>query len=156
MTAALEGSEWSAVRPGRSLPPGKTRYPIYKRLGGPQGRSGQAENLGPHRDSIPDRPARQSLYRLSWWAHSIWQGRRIKHSINRHYSNLILLTNAWWRVLGGQWLESNMLMRNGTLKLAVVPQVEAKGSSFPWPPLEAALSISNVHFFLLNSFLRRS
>ena len=37
MTAALEGGEWSAARPGRTLPPGKTRYPFYRRLGGPQG-----------------------------------------------------------------------------------------------------------------------
>jgi len=34
MTAALEGSEWSAARPGRTLPLGKTRYPFYRRLGG--------------------------------------------------------------------------------------------------------------------------
>ena len=47
MTAALEGSEWSAARPGRTLPPGKIRYPLYRRLGGPQGRSGRAENLAP-------------------------------------------------------------------------------------------------------------
>jgi len=47
MTAALEGGEWSAARPGRTLPPGKTRYPLYMRLGGPQGRSGRAENLVP-------------------------------------------------------------------------------------------------------------
>ena len=45
MTAALEGGEWSAARPGRTLPPRKTRYPLYRRLGGPQGRSGLAENL---------------------------------------------------------------------------------------------------------------
>ena len=47
MTAALEGDEWSAARPGRTLPPGKTRFPFYRRLGGPQGRSGRAENLVP-------------------------------------------------------------------------------------------------------------
>ena len=47
MTAALEGSEWSAARTGRTLPPGKTRYPFYRRLGGPQGRSGRAEILVP-------------------------------------------------------------------------------------------------------------
>ena len=47
MTAALEGGEWSAARPGRTLPPGKVRYPFYRRLGGPQGRSGRAENLVP-------------------------------------------------------------------------------------------------------------
>ena len=47
MTVALEGGEWSAARPGRTLPPEKTRYPFYKRLGGPQGRSERAENLVP-------------------------------------------------------------------------------------------------------------
>jgi len=45
-TAALEGGEWSA-RPGRTLPPGKTRCPFYRMLCGPQGRSGRAENLVP-------------------------------------------------------------------------------------------------------------
>ena len=39
--------EGSASRPGRTLPPGKSRYPFYRRLGGPQGRSGRAENLAP-------------------------------------------------------------------------------------------------------------
>jgi len=47
MTAALEGGEWSAARPGRTLPPGKTRYPSHRRLGGPQGWSGRVENLVP-------------------------------------------------------------------------------------------------------------
>jgi len=47
MTAALEGGEWSAARPGRTLPPGKTRYLFYRRLGGHQDRSGRAENLVP-------------------------------------------------------------------------------------------------------------
>ena len=40
--AALEGGECSAARPGRTLPPGKTRYPLHRRLVGPQGRSGRA------------------------------------------------------------------------------------------------------------------
>ena len=47
MTAALEGGEWSAARPGLTLTPGATRYPLYRRLGGPQGRSGLTENLAP-------------------------------------------------------------------------------------------------------------
>ena len=47
MAAALEWGEWSAARPGRTLPPGKTRYPFYRRLGGPKGRFGRAENLIP-------------------------------------------------------------------------------------------------------------
>ena len=47
MTAAVEGGEWSAARPGRTLPPGKNWYPFYRGLGGLQGRSGRAENLVP-------------------------------------------------------------------------------------------------------------
>ena len=39
--------EWSETRPGRTLPPGRTRYSFYRRLGGPQGRCGRAENLVP-------------------------------------------------------------------------------------------------------------
>ena len=47
MTTALEGGEGSASRPGRSLLPGKTRYPLYRRLGGPQDRSGQVRKISP-------------------------------------------------------------------------------------------------------------
>ena len=47
MTTALQGGEWSASRPGRCLPPGKTRYPLYRRLGGAQGRSGQVRKISP-------------------------------------------------------------------------------------------------------------
>ena len=39
--------EWSAARPGRTLPPGKTQYPLYRRLDGHQGQSGRAANLVP-------------------------------------------------------------------------------------------------------------
>ena len=72
MTAALEGGEWSAAHPGRSLPPENTRYPLYRRLGGPQGRSGRAENLVP--TGIRSRtvqPVAQSLYLLSYPAHGL-------------------------------------------------------------------------------------
>jgi len=70
MTATLEGIEWSAARPGRTLPPGKTRYPFYMRLGGPQGRSGRAENFVPNGiRSQTVQPVAQSLYRLSHPAH---------------------------------------------------------------------------------------
>ena len=47
MTMALEGGEWSVSRPGRTLPPGKTQYPLYRSLGGPHSRSGWVENLAP-------------------------------------------------------------------------------------------------------------
>jgi len=66
MTAALEGGEWSAARPGRTLPPGKTRYLFYRRLGGPQGRSGRAENLIP--TGIRSRTAQPAVSRYTDWA----------------------------------------------------------------------------------------
>ena len=47
MTTALEGGEGPASRPGRFLYPGKTRYALYRRLGGPQGRSGQVRKISP-------------------------------------------------------------------------------------------------------------
>jgi hypothetical protein len=37
----------SESRPARILPPGKTRYPLYRRLGGSQGRSGQVQKVSP-------------------------------------------------------------------------------------------------------------
>ena len=46
MTTTLEGGEGSVSHPGLSLPLGKTRYPLYRRLGGPPGWTG-AENLAP-------------------------------------------------------------------------------------------------------------
>jgi hypothetical protein len=51
-----------------ALPPGKTRYPLYRRLGGPQTRSGQVWKTSPPAGiRFPDRPARsESLYRLSY------------------------------------------------------------------------------------------
>jgi len=68
MTAALEGGKLSAARPGCTLPPGKSRYLLYRRLGGPQGRSRRTENIVPYRDSIPDRPARSPATgpKLEW------------------------------------------------------------------------------------------
>jgi len=49
-------------RLGRSLAPGNTRYPLYRRLGGPQVPSGQVRKISlSHRDSMPDRPARSSV-----------------------------------------------------------------------------------------------
>ena len=72
MTAALEVGEWSAARPGRTLPPGMTRYLLYRRLGGLQGRSGQAEILAPPGfEPRTAQPVAQSLYRLSYPAHSL-------------------------------------------------------------------------------------
>ena len=70
ITAELEGGEWSAARPGRTLPPGKDRIPILQEAGWALVPVWTGVKSRPHRDSIPDRPARsESLYRLSYPAH---------------------------------------------------------------------------------------
>ena len=66
MTAALEEGEASAARPCRTLPPEKTRYPSYRRLGGPQGRSGRAEYLVP--TGIQSRTVQPVVGRYTDWA----------------------------------------------------------------------------------------
>ena len=58
--------EWSAARPDRTLPPGKTQYPFHRRLGGPQGRSGRAENLVA--TGIRSRTVRPVVSRYTDWA----------------------------------------------------------------------------------------
>jgi len=70
MTAALEGGEWSAARPGRTLPPEKDPVPILQEPGWALGPVWTGGKSRPYWDSIPDRPAlAQSLYRLSYRAH---------------------------------------------------------------------------------------
>ena len=38
---------WSTPRPGRLTPGKETRYQFYRRLGGPQGRSGRVQKISP-------------------------------------------------------------------------------------------------------------
>ena len=66
MTPALKMRVGGQRHAPAALPPGKTRYPLYWRLGGPQGRSGRVRKiLPPTGIRSPDRPARsESLYRL--------------------------------------------------------------------------------------------
>jgi hypothetical protein len=53
MTTVLEGGEGSASGPGRSLPPGMSRYPLYRRMGGPQGWPGQVRKISPQPEFDP-------------------------------------------------------------------------------------------------------
>jgi len=66
-TSALGGVGGQRHAPA-VLPPGKTRYPLCKRLDEPRGRSGQVRKISPHTEiRSTDRPARsESLYRLSY------------------------------------------------------------------------------------------
>ena len=71
--------EWSASRPGCSLPPGKDSVPIVQGAGrGPGSVWTGAKNLAPTGIRSLDRPARnQSLYRLRYTAHET-RGAHIK------------------------------------------------------------------------------
>jgi hypothetical protein len=69
LTSALEGGEGSAPRPGRTLPPGKTRYLLYRRLGGPQGQSGLVRKISPPPGFDPRTVQLVGSYRLRYPAH---------------------------------------------------------------------------------------
>jgi len=106
MTAALEGGEWSAARPGHTLLPRKIRYPLYMKLGGPQSRPGRAENLAPTdiRSRTVHRCTSVSNLFISEW-HSTCFGRSFRPSSavqdctysNKHLSNkcLLLYVQSW-------------------------------------------------------------
>ena len=72
MTAVLEGGEWSAAHAGRNLPLGKTRYPLYRKLSGPQGRYWRAENRTP--PGLNPRTVQSVISRCTVWAtrHTSW------------------------------------------------------------------------------------
>jgi len=55
-----------STTPRRHFTPGETRYPFYRRLGGPQGRSGQTENLVP--TGIRSRTVQPVASRYTDWA----------------------------------------------------------------------------------------
>ena len=53
MTTALDGGEGISVTPRPLFTPGKTRYPMYRRQGGSQGRSGQVRKISLQRGFDP-------------------------------------------------------------------------------------------------------
>ena len=103
--------EWSAVRPGSILPPGKTRYPFYRRLGGPQGRSGRAENLVPTGIFLKLNPSfihcvlciTEFWTNVTWYMYWVFLGVRvagvIPHYVRLNTSSVLCLC---WRT--GGWL----------------------------------------------------
>jgi hypothetical protein len=71
-----------------ALPPGMTRYPLNRNLGGPQGRSGRVlKTSPPPRFRSPDRPARSELlYRLRYLAHAMSQYVTILRQLRELYT----------------------------------------------------------------------
>ena len=53
LTSALDGGGWLKPRPGRCTHGKETRYSLYRRLDGPQGRSRQVRKISPRRGFDP-------------------------------------------------------------------------------------------------------
>ena len=114
MTAALEGVSGQQHVPAALYPREKTRYPFYRRLGGPQGRSGRGENLVPHRNSIPDRPARsQSLNRLSYPVHILFPYAGLLTGLYTVTRNIYIYTYFWQK---SKFSEVDMILKTNGLK----------------------------------------
>ena len=60
LTLALDGVVGQRHAPA-AIPPAKTRYPLYRRLGGPQGRSGRVRKISPPRGFDPGPSSRQRV-----------------------------------------------------------------------------------------------
>jgi len=79
--------EWSAARPSRTLYPGKTRYPFYRRMGELQGRSGRAEYLVP--TGILSQTVQPVVSRYTDWATGPTHKIYISSNNDRHcYSDI--------------------------------------------------------------------
>jgi hypothetical protein len=87
LTSALDGVGGQRHAPA-ALPPGKTWYPLYRRLGRPQDRSGQVRKISPPPGFDP-RTVQPAASRYTDWAH--WRSipkRQLKQlfSISVHHS----------------------------------------------------------------------
>jgi hypothetical protein len=74
-----------------ALPPGKrSRYPLYRRLGGPQGqyrRCGEEKDFCPSRESNPGRPVHSPLfYRLNYPGPTI--GEQVLNKVGENDSHI--------------------------------------------------------------------
>ena len=91
MIMAVEEGEGLASCPGRSLPPGKTPYPLYRRLDGPQGRSGQVRKIShpPGFDPRTVQPVASQYCRITVYktAHDICT---LLHLINQNVAGLAI------------------------------------------------------------------
>jgi hypothetical protein len=71
------------------LPPGKTRYPLYRRLGGPQGRSGRVRKISPSPGFDP-RTVQPVTSRYTDWA--------TRPTVNQVVCwNCVIFTCAYWQ-----------------------------------------------------------
>ena len=107
----------------------KTRYPLYRRLGGPQGRSGRVrKNSPPTGIRSPDCPARsESLYRLSYPGRVISLHPTLTIILFvRKMRKTVTLRLLWWIMTAGSvgyWEERQRWSCPCTRHIDIVPQI---------------------------------
>jgi hypothetical protein len=100
-TSALDGDEWSVSRPGHALPQGeRPRYPLYRRLGGPQIRldtEARGKILCPCRGSNPDCPVVQPVVRhyTAPNCYTYWNKNWSSNSILNVSWDVFFMLTAW-------------------------------------------------------------
>jgi len=150
MTAALEGGEWSAARPGRTLPSGKTRYPLYRRLGGPQGRSGWAENLVP--TGILSRTVQPVVSRYTDWTTrptvlevALLNNIKDCHILHRNIGMVHINGGCFW-CLSDPTAAKGLLCTNYNFFITCISVLLSKRLSFYLTFLTQALSLVKLHW----------
>jgi len=94
------GRVWDAsVTPCRSLPAGKTKYPLYRRLGGPQRRFGQVRKISPPPE-FDSRTVLPVAIRYTDWAtrpmlSDVWLYRKGPFSVHQTYVHYTTWTVPW-------------------------------------------------------------
>jgi hypothetical protein len=117
----LEGSGQSPPYSDRFTPGKETRYPLYRMLGGPQGRSGRVRKLSPPTGiRFSDRAARsEPLYRLRYP-----DPRPLHTSLNKVQMNklikfmrLIRLFYFYFKISDDCWIWTRVILNTGRPKV---------------------------------------
>jgi hypothetical protein len=127
-----------STRRGRSLSPGKIRYPLYRRLGGPQDRFGQVRKISPSPGFDP-RTVEPVASRYTDWAtgpHASRRGRdyRCVRNVSRHTS----VDCYMGYVMGARILIGSVRVRARTndgqlLTRYCISQLDKTGTSYEIP-----------------------
>jgi hypothetical protein len=80
LTSTLHGGGWLTPRPGRFTPEKETRFPFYRRPGGPQGRSGRVRKTSPSQ-GIDPRTIQPLASRSTDWAIAAHVVNKVTHLI---------------------------------------------------------------------------
>ena len=108
-----------SITPRTFFTPGKNRYPFYRRLGGPQGRSGQVQNILPSPGFDP-RTVQPVASRDTDYATRPTHNRRHVKYVQNLLSNLRRLRLVAMRIIDVRiWLPSN----NGCSLIIVISQL---------------------------------